>query len=323
MSLFAGHTPQDFGPYQAWVGPGSSTPKERLNEQDMDGVQAEILYASPQYPMLTRTIPEREPYLALIRAYNDWLAQEYCAIAPDRLLGQGIIPVWDLDASIDELTHCKELGLTGVTLGALPSGLGRPVPEDDRFWATAVEIGMPLSIHVQLYPKAGGPSFDYPKRPEGIQAPDFVPRFYRYGSRGAQNAVQLVMSGVFDRFPNLQIYFAENQISWVPGFVEQFDRQYERNCYWARDVYGLPLLKQKPSEYIRQHIYWGFFDDPVGLRLRHEVGVDRIMWSTDFPHVESSWPNSRQVLHQTLGEATEEERRKLTADNAVRFFHLK
>lgn len=91
------------------------------------------------------------------------------------------------------------------------------------------------------------------------------------------------MSGLFDRFPNLQLYFAENQIGWVPIYLEQMDHNYQRHRHWAEKIY-------------QQYISWGFFDDPVGIKLRDEVGVDKIMWGGDFPHVESDWPRSSEHL---------------------------
>lgn len=322
MSLFAGRSLESFTPNIArWEGTGAGGPRQRLAEQDQDRVDAEVLFAGPHFPGMVRTVKDRAAYHAIIAAYNDWLAQEYCAVAPDRLIGMGLIPISDRDGAIAELEHCKSLGLRGVVLGAFPSGLAYPSAADDRFWAAALDLEMPLTIHVQLFPEPGESLFDYPATPE-IPVPDLIERFYRYGTRGAKSVVQMIVGGVFDRFPKLRVYWAENQIGWVPIFTEQFDRQYERNRRWAERLLGLKPLSRKPSEYIREHVYWGFFDDPIGMKLRHEVGVDRIMWSTDFPHVESTWPDSIQLFDEMLEGAPEEERRRIAALNAVEFFGL-
>jgi predicted TIM-barrel fold metal-dependent hydrolase len=134
--------------------------------------------------------------------------------------------------------------------------------------------------------------------------------------------VQLVVAGVFERFPKLRIYWAENNIGWIPYFLEQMDHEYETNRHWAEELFGVRPLPRRPSEYLRENAYYGFFEDPAGLRRRHEIGVDRIMWSTDFPHEVTRWPNSIKVLERSLGEAPQEEKWKITAGNAIKLFSL-
>lgn len=328
QGLFAGHSVEEFTPFgRPWAGAGTGSPKQRLEEQDADGVDAEVLYPAPQFLRLCRTaIKDPDAYNAMLRAYNDWLALEYCAEAPDRLLGVGVLPVSNIDAAVSELEHCKELGLPAVNLAAFPAGHRYPSDEDDRFWAAALEMGMPMTVHVSMSGKddSGEPVFIYPKTPLAAKwaATDFAQRCYRYGLRGATNAVQMILQGVFDRFPNLKIYFAENQIGWIPLFLQQLDRQYGRSYHWAMRELGLQPLTRPPSEYIGEHCYWGFFDDPVGIRLLDLIGIDRVMWSTDFPHLECAWPESMKLVNETFIGLSEEERWKITAGNAIEYFNL-
>jgi predicted TIM-barrel fold metal-dependent hydrolase len=329
QSLFAGHSVEEFSPFgTAWAGPGTGPAKQRLKEQDADGVDAEVLYASPQFLRLCRTaINDVDAYHALLRAHNDWLAQEYCAEAPDRLLGVGVIPVSNIEAALAELAYCKELGLPTVNLAAFPAGHRYPSEEDDRFWAAALDLQMPITVHVSMSARddSGEPIFRYPKTPVSRDwAPtDFAQRCYRYGMRGATNAVQMILHGVFDRFPKLKIYFAENQIGWLPLFLQQLDRQYGRGYHWAMRDLGLKPLSCPPSTYIREHCYWGFFDDPMGIQMLEVIGGDRVMWSTDFPHVECAWPESMKLADETFIGISDDERWKITAGNAVRFFNIK
>jgi len=326
-SLFAGHSPEEFSVYGTkWSGAGTGSAKQRLAEQDADGIDAEVLYASPQFLRLCRAIPEPESYNAMLRGYNSWLADSYCAEDPQRLFGVGVLPVSTVEAAIAELEHCKKLGLRTANIAAFPAGHRYPSDEDDRFWAAALDLDMPLTVHVSMSARddTKEPVFRYPKTPVGTQwtAADFAQRCYRYGMRGAVNAVQMILSGVFDRFPKLQIYFAENQIGWIPLFLQQLDRQYERNCHWAIRDLGLPPLRQRPSDYVRQHCHWGFFDDPVGIAMLNLIGVDRVMWSTDFPHAECAWPNSRKLIDETFGDLPDQARRQITAGNAIAYFRL-
>ena len=229
------------------------------------------------------------------------------------------------------MEHCSKIGLKTVMLTNFPNGKGYPTPEDDKFWAASLDLGMPVSIHTSFPQRTQGrttPLMKYPIEPEGEERPpiDFVERIARYGSAhtGSLEAVQLVLTGVFDRFPKLHIYWVENNIGWIPYYYEQMDRAYKMNRYWAQRLLGVPLLERLPSEYLKEHAYWGFFEDAVGLRMRHDIGVDRIIWSTDFPHVTTRWPHSLETLEAHMGQAgvTEDEKYKMVVGNAIKFFHL-
>ncbi len=328
MNLYAGLTPETFSPIGLkWDEmPGTGPGEQRIREQDQDGVDAEVLYPGVGGVRgLTRGIKDDNAYKAMVRGYNNWLAEEYCAVDPDRLIGVACLPERGLDDAIEEMEHCAKIGLKTVELAAFPSGKAYPTPEDDKFWAAAINMKIPVTVHVSFMKKLGRneSAIKYPKVPEEHQRPaDYVTRLARYGIRGALNAVQMVMSGLFDRFPSLRIYWAESQLGWIPIYLEQMDHNYLRHRHWVESVLGLKPLKQLPSEYIREHMYWGFFDDPVGVRLRHDVGVDRILWGADFPHVESEWPNSRKVLAERFANVPEEEQHKMVVGNAIEFFRL-
>ena len=139
---------------------------------------------------------------------------------------------------------------------------------------------------------------------------------------GAVEATQLIFTGVFDRFPLLQIFWAENNVGWIPYFYQQMDQTYKVNCHWAEKLLGLPKLTKLPSEYLREHAHWGVFDDPIGIQLRHMIGVDKIMWSTDFPHIVTRWPKSLELVEEQFAGVPEHEKRAMLARNAVKFFHL-
>ena len=132
----------------------------------------------------------------------------------------------------------------------------------------------------------------------------------------------MVVAGIFDRFPKLRIYWAENNVGWLPYFYEQIDHEYTTNRFWAERQMGLPRLKRLPSEYLREHACWGFFEDRVGIRLRHDVGVDRMMWGSDFPHIVTRWPRSMELLDSQMEGVPPDERHRLVAGNAIDFFRL-
>lgn len=326
MNLFAGKSPEEYQPLGIrWVDfAGTGPPEQRLRELDTDQVQAEVLYPGPGSSALLGGLRDRESYKVMITAYNNWLAQEFCAVDPQRLIGMGLLPYTSARDAIAEMEHCAELGMKGVYLSTFPNGQKFPTPQDDEFWAAAIDMDMPLTIHIGFAGVRPEPVFRYPIEPTGDDRPntDYVERLTRYARAGGVDAVQMVVAGVFDRFPRLKVYWAENQIGWIPNFLEQLDNNYRVNHFWAERIYGVPKLSRLPSEYIREHCWWGFMYNPVGVEVRHQVGVDRCMWGADFPHIESDWPHSDRIIKEMFADVPEDETYKMVAGNAIEFFHL-
>jgi predicted TIM-barrel fold metal-dependent hydrolase len=312
--------------------PGTGSAAQRIAEQDQDGIHAEVLFPSQQGgPKLWRRIDDNPTYKALVRAYNGWLAEEYCATAPERLIGVGILPLGcALTDVLEELEYCAAVGFKTVLLQGFPAGKAYPSDEDDRFWARAQELPMPVSVHVDL-DRAGerkAPLFKYPREPDDVMKKlthDLVDQVGRFGpvrGNGSVAAVQWVLSGLFDRFPSLKIFFAENQIGWIPFFLQAADVRYDRHHRWAERLLGLQPLKRPPSEYIREHFLWGFQYDRIGVELRHKINVDNLMWGSDFPHQESDWPESLNIIEKNFAGVPDDEKHKMVCGNAVDFFRL-
>ncbi|MCI0821012.1 MAG: amidohydrolase [Chloroflexi bacterium] len=304
---------------------GTGDGAQRVRELDQDGIDAEVGFpGNGGVRNICRGIRNDDAYNALTQAYNEWLVEDFCSVAPDRLIGVGCIPDRGLDAAMAALEYCGKAGLKAVDLNGFPSAKSYPTLEDDRFWAAIVDMDMPLNVHTSFgATSARGPMFKYPiEPPADARPPDYVERLARYGIRSARNAVQLVMGGVFDRFPTLKVHWAESQIGWLPIYLEQMDHNYKRHHRWAEKIYGIKPLKRLPSETIKEHMYWGFFDDPIGIKMRYEIGVDRIMWGGDFPHIESDWPDSDVLLKRTFADVPDDEAHMMVAGNAVEFFHL-
>jgi len=331
LDLRAGRAPGQWQPFGLKVADaaGTGSPEQRVKEQDIDGIDAEVLFpAMVAGPVFWRNISHDEVYGAVIRGYNDWLAEEYCAVAPDRLIGLGVIPITNAEDAIAEMARCKRLGLKGIVLGALPNGKGYPTPEDDKFWAAAVDLDMPVTVHVQFYrtgARATQPTFRYPKEiPEVVQRlrRPFLEWICNFGLPPSVSIAQLVLAGVFERIPKLDVFFAETRLGWVPFWLEHADLWYRRHLGWAEEYLGFKPLKALPSEYVREHVYFSVQYERVAVEERHHVGVDRIMFATDFPHIECEWPNSRSFVDRLYADVPEAEKRKIWADNAVSFFHL-
>ncbi len=311
--------------------PGTGTPEQRVREQDQDDIDAEVLFPGVSGPSLWRNIADDDAYKAVVRAYNDYLGEEYCPVAPDRLIGLGVIPWTGVDDAIAEMEHCAKMGLRGVCLGAFPSGGGRPTPADDRFWAAALEMGMAVTAHEEFNRNGprGGALLNYPNaqkqyigRLANNPLREIAGQVAKYARLGGVNAVQLTLDGVFDRFPELKIFFAETQIGWIPFFLEGADIRYGRHMPWARDLLGFKPLDRMPSEIIREHCFWGFQHDRVGVEMRHHIGVNRLIWATDFPHQDSEYPYSMGIVEDNFAGVPDDERYAMVAGNAIEYFKL-
>lgn len=287
--------------------PGCGDAVQRLREQDLDGIDAEVLYP-PVFAsrFLRNLIPkDKSAYLAIVQAYNNFLALEYCSIAPDRLIGNGILPETGLDDAIAEMERCKKLGLPSICLASWPNGGSTYKPEDDRYFAAALDLDMKQSPHRNF---GGGPT----------ATSDFEPIMVLQGSGvGAFTIGQLILHGVFDRFPALKLYFAESQASWLPYNLTRTDDIYRRwGHYWG------VKLKQMPSDYYRAHTRFSFTFDRLAVEFRYHIGLDLLMWGSDLPHSVGTFPKSREFLDDMFQGISDVERRKILVDNPCEFFDL-
>ena len=331
LDLRAGRATGQWQPFGLRVedAAGVGPPEKRIREQDEDGLDAEVLFpAQVAGPSLWRNITDDDAYKAMIRGYNDWLGKDYCPAAPDRLIGMGIIPWTNVTDAVAELEHIAQLGPKGVVLGTFPNGKSYPMPEDDKFWATALDMSMPLTVHVTFDrsgPRESQPTFRYPK-----EDPETMKRIRRpllewvtnFGLRPAVGITQMVFSGVFDRFPDLRMFFAETRLGWVPFWLEHADLWYQRHIGWAEEELGFKPLKRLPSEYVRDHIMFSVQYERVAVELRHHIGVDHIMFATDFPHIECEWPDTKPIVEDIYANVPEDEKYKIWAGNAVKYFNL-
>ena len=290
------------------IHPGCHNGKERLELLDIDGVDAEVLYPPPRAMDCFMRYDNADLQLAGIHAYNDWLIDEFCAADSSRLVGLAQIPNLGVEASVAELHRAKEKGYRGVVLAMWPSGNDNLSLEDDSFWAAAEETEMPVSIHIYLASQVTV------RRPvqalgaaSGVTAFTYTPPLI----------VEMIFSGVFDRFPNLQIVAAEIGVGWIPHFLEMMDDRYWRNRHWAKTD-----LKKPPSQYWKDNWLGAFIVDRIGVQLRHAVGVENMAWFTDFPHHGNSWPYSRKLIDEHFVNVSEVEREKIICTNIGKRYGL-
>ena len=284
---------------------GTGTPQKRLAEQDQDGIDCEILFS--QITFVLRQTKDDDFYRDCIRAYNEFLGEEYMEPAPERIVCMGTLPTTGVDDAIKEMEHCAKLGMKGVKLDRYPSGKSYPTEADDKFWAAALDLGIALTNHNtgNMGSGKGEPDYLYPKDPgHDVHQKDAFKFFTRF-SNDAMTAPQMAFAGVWDRFPKLQFYWAETMIGWLEYGLWQIDDHYRRYIGMIHDNWGLNKLERKPSEYLKDRNYWGFLHDPVGVKRRECIGYDKLIWGTDFAHAARRVSNSQKALGRSGRRVTE------------------
>ena len=271
-----------------------------------DGVAAEMIY--PTVGMLLCNHADFDFKKACFEAYNRWLA-EYCAEAPHRLHGLAQVSMRTPEDGVAELKAVKAMGFKGVMMP------GDPAVEDydsaiyDPVWATAVELGLPLSFHI-LTTKSGSLA----QNPRGPRINSFLSII-----RGCQDIMgTLIFSGVFDRHPGLKVVCVEADAGWVPHYMYRMDHAYKRHRYWMK----APPLERMPSDYFKQNIYMTFQDDWVAFKTTALVNPRRLMWASDFPHSDSTWPHSQAVIEEQTASLSDDERNWICHDNVAELYGL-
>jgi predicted TIM-barrel fold metal-dependent hydrolase len=319
LTVMAGKQFEEYSPKAARLCemlPGCYDPKARLADMDRDGVEAQVLF--PTVPGMGGEVlaeaKDMELALRCLQTYNDWLADTWCAANPKRLIGQMIVPFWDIDLAVKEFQRGVALGHKALSLPNDPPRLGFPelgAPYWDRLWDAVEEAGLPVSIHVdegchrRSQRLAGG---------QGASATVFLTVA---PTANLKVLADLLFSGVLERHPKLRFLSAEGGVGWLAYFVQRADEVYRKHRHWSR-----PPIREKPSFYFRRQIFANFLDDAAGLTCRHNIGVDNLMFETDYPHSDTTFPRSREIAAELFKEVPADETRKIVRDNAIRFFDL-
>ena len=286
--------------------------QDRLAAMDFDGIDAEVEYPHNRTIMyLMRCKDDPDFQVAAVQAYNDWLVEDFCAADHERLVALAQIPNAGIERSLAELKRSINKGHRGVLLAAWPSGGDILSEEDDPFWALAEEMEVPINFHLAP-PQPGAPPINVQNKKTGVfigAADLFIPM--------ARLLPNIIASGMLDRFPQLKIVAVESGVGWVPHLLEMLDDRYWRNRTWT----GIQL-KHQPSEYWYRNWLGTFIIDRSGVALRHRVGVENMMWSTDFPHHGNDWPYSRKLVDDMFAGVASAERHKIVAGNCARLFKL-
>ncbi len=295
--------------------PGSFDTAARLDDMDADGIYAQVLYPSVTLRGAKVYSDDRDLQVACVRAYNEWLL-EFCEGSGGRLIGQAILPSTGLDDALAEFEWALKHGHRGGVISSFPNGSFDPKPEDDRFWAAVQEASFPIAIHIGSFVRGS-----LAGRRESWSSLAFVgmAALTKAGGQTLPVVCDILFSGIFQRFPRLKIVLVESNIGWIPTLLEQSDDMFRRYRWYTGAVNE---QKEMPSDIFFRNFWATFMIDTVGMDLRHRMNVDHLMWSTDYPHSGSDWPNSRVTIERVFRDVPVDQVRKMLHTNCKNLYGL-
>jgi predicted TIM-barrel fold metal-dependent hydrolase len=294
--------------------PSGWDPAERVKDQDVDGVAAEVLYCTFGMPLFR--LPDADLQRACFRVYNDWVA-EFRRANPQRFYPIALISLEDLDAGVKELERCIGLGLSGAQIwGAPPPERPFWTEEYDPLWKVAEQARIPLSLHIGTGKSSG--VGDKAKPVNTTKRPPFMTRNYANAIQEIQRSfTDIIFGGVLERFPKLTLVSAETDSGWFAHYLYRLDHAWEK----FNNMSDQPLA-MKPSFYVRRQVMVTFQDDPTGPMTARFFGEENFMWASDFPHSDSTWPNSRKVIDSQFESVGADIRDKIICRNAIRVYGI-
>jgi predicted TIM-barrel fold metal-dependent hydrolase len=298
------------------IRPGAYDPVARLADMDEDGVTVQLPFPTFAGFGGTRFLvagQDRALARECVRAYNDFVLEEWWASAPDRYIPLMILPLWDVDECVREVHRCASRGARTVTFPDNPTPLDLPSfqsGEWDPLFSALEETEMPLCMHfggsrVTPYVSPGAPMAVTP---------------VLFGLTLIGSLTELVLAGTFRRHPRLRAVYSEGGIGWYPYVLQRIDQVWDHYRYY--DVTPSIDATTRPSEVIREHVYGCFIDDPLGVRDRDIMGVDHLLWESDYPHPDSLWPHSRSNAEKVFADVPDDVVQAIVSDNARRLFRL-
>ena len=303
----AGRDPKTMLPWCRYedINPGSYDPKARLMELDEDGVDAELVFGSNYPSAFVSTCEDADLHHDMVRAYNNFMS-EFCAPDATRLGGTAVLPNRGVKGCLAEIERVSKMpGFVAFLLKRYPNGGTSILPEDDAVWEAIEASGKPVTIHVGLTTQM-----------MGMARAETLPGTGHFHDAPLR-MLQFIFAGVLDRFPNIQIPLIEVDCGWIPYFEDQADDNYMRH---SKASLKDKKLSRRPSEYMHEFFPAAFISDPFAIQNRHRIGVQRMLWSSDYPHITSDWPFSWKTINSQFSEVPADERHAILAGNALRIF---
>jgi predicted TIM-barrel fold metal-dependent hydrolase len=316
LNAVIGRPPEDYGLEPAAFSdmrPGCYDVNERVRDMNANGVLGSLCF--PSWPGFAArqfyVTPDKDMAIALLRAYNDWHVDAWCGSHPGRFIPLGIVPIWDPTLMAAEVHRLASKGCRAVTFSENPAHLGLPSLHSDHwdpFWSACEDEQTVVCLHIGSSSQLVVTAEDAPMDVLITLSPINL----------VQAATDLIWSPIFRKFPSFKIAMSEGGIGWIPYFLDRIDYVYEHHQAWTGQDFGDKL----PSQLFRERVITCFIDDPAGVKMRHDIGIDTITWECDYPHSDCTWPTSPERLMKSLDGVPDDDINKMTYINAMRDFHF-
>ena len=316
LNAVAGRPREEYGieptSYQE-MRPGCFDIAERVKDMNAGGMLGSMCF--PSFPSFSGRVfgasPDKGLALAVLQAYNDWHIDEWCGSAPGRFIPMAITPLWDPELCAAEVRRVAAKGVHSISFTENPATLGLPSfhsPSWDPVWEAVCENDVVVSIHLG---SSGQLAITAPDAPVDVM-------ITLQPMNICQAAADLLWSRVFKKFPTIKFALSEGGIGWIPYFLDRLDRTYDMHHLWTGQEFG----DRMPSDVFREHFLTCFIADPIGVKLRHDIGIDNIAWEADYPHSDSSWPTAPEELASVVAGVPDDEVNKITFENACRWYNF-
>ena len=296
------------------VRPGCYDVDARIKDMDIGGIWSSVNFPSGVTGFggtLFSEAKDREVGLASMRAWNDWLHEEWYSAYPDRIIPLGVTFLADPEKGAEEIRRNAKRGFKAVTFPERPHCLGYPAIFD-KCWEPIIEACVETDTVLNLHIGASG----FPEMPAG--APMIELGATLFGPLTVTAAAEWVWSGYPARYPTLKIAMAEGGIGWVGMLRDRLDNIMSRSGYGL----GWPSQKISPSETLKRNFWFAMIDDPSTISTRHAVGVENIIFESDYPHGDGTWPDTQPVLHELIKDLPVEEQRMIAHENAAKLYRV-
>jgi predicted TIM-barrel fold metal-dependent hydrolase len=294
--------------------PGCYDPKARLADMDINWTQASLCF--PTFPRFCgQTFSEahdKDLALACVRAYNDWMVEEWCGDSGGRLVPLCLIPLWDVELAAAEVLRNAARGVRAVTFSEIPPKLGLPSIHSgywEPFFSACERTGTVVCMHI-------GSSTYMPYTSTDAPTPVSVALTF---NNAMMSLIDYLFSGVLVRHPGLRLAYSEGQIGWIPYVLERVDDVWKNHAAWSD---ARALTPEPPSTYFHRQVYGCFFRDEHGLESIHRIGIDNITFESDYPHTDGTWPHTKTEAEQMMANLDDDAVHKIVRGNAIRMFDL-
>ena len=295
------------------IAPGCHIPKARIADMEKNHVEASLCF--PNYPRFCGQLFAERKDMTLsklcVEAYNDWMVEEWCGDSEGRLIPLCVVPLWDAELAAAEIRRNAARGVRAVAFSELPAWLGLPSIHTDHwdpFIRACEETETVICMHIGSGTKTVSTADEAPT----IMSSNLI------ALNSVASLLDWIFSGKLAQFPKLKLLYAECQIGWIPYFIERADDTWQTH-QWAQ---GETRLPKPPSEYYKGQIYSCFFKDSVGVDLIERIGLDQVMFETDYPHQDGTFPHTLETAETLFGHLPQDQVDKIARDNAIALLGL-